>query len=122
MIITAPGVAGSFLLELDMVQDDGTWFKQRGSETAIVPVEVHARQSLHDVPATVKARMEMYGVPLETVVSIVTSSGGHFVEIKQEPYARGWRSYRYCVTKNGHVSDEPPSRYAYCELELPARR
>jgi SAM-dependent methyltransferase len=38
--VTAPPVDGQYVLELDMVQEDVTWFGERGSETLRIPVVV----------------------------------------------------------------------------------
>ena len=38
--VTAPPLDGRYVLELDMVQEDVTWFGERGSETLAIPVVV----------------------------------------------------------------------------------
>ncbi|ELS00755.1 amino acid adenylation enzyme/thioester reductase family protein [Xenococcus sp. PCC 7305] len=40
LTVTAPLTEGRYLLELDLVEEGVTWFKQKGSTTTIVPVEV----------------------------------------------------------------------------------
>jgi hypothetical protein len=91
--VTAPPQPATYLMELDMVQEGVAWFKQRGSETAIFPVIVEEAQSLQGAAEAVKARMEMYGMPLEAVVGIVTHAGARFVEFKQDHCAgSNWRS------------------------------
>ena len=116
--ITAPDNPGVYLIELDMVQEGVSWFKQRGSETAVFPVTVQGQQEPEDkgAPGTFNARMEMYGMPLDAVVGIVTQSGGRFLEIKQD-YCAGsnWHSYRYCVTKDEYAGDKSPGRYYFRE-------
>ena len=101
-------------MELDMVQEGVAWFNQHGSKTAVFPVQVEAAELRNPEPttATLKARMEMYGMPLESIVGIVTQSGGRFVEIKEDACAGpNWRSYRYSVTKDDGMTDESPDRY-----------
>jgi hypothetical protein len=45
-------------------------------------------------------RMEMYGIPKDTVLKIVTSNGGKVVDVQQDGSAgQGWFSFLYCVTK-----------------------
>jgi hypothetical protein len=109
-------------MELDMVQEGVAWFKQHGSKTAAFPVQVEAAELPGPEPstATFKARMEMYGMPLEAIVGIVTQSGGRFVEIKEDPYAgSNWRSYRYSVTKQDGPADQSPDRYYVREHSIP---
>jgi hypothetical protein len=111
---TAPREPGVYSMELDMVQEGVAWFKQHGSKTAVFPVQVEAEESRKPEPttATFKARMEMYGMPLELVVGIVTQSGGRFVEITEDSCAGpNWRSYRYSVTKDDGMTAESPDRY-----------
>ncbi|MEW6003022.1 MAG: hypothetical protein AB1638_10305 [Nitrospirota bacterium] len=38
--VAAPGNPGEYMLEFDMVQERVSWFKDRGSKTATVPVRV----------------------------------------------------------------------------------
>ena len=42
--VTAPKKPGSYKLELDLVEEGVTWFKDKGSETAVVDVEVFSPQ------------------------------------------------------------------------------
>jgi len=100
--ITAPQRPGVYLLELDMVLEGVAWFKNRGSKTAVLAVRVEDAQTRPaDTAAVFKPQMEMYGTPLEAVVTTVTQAHGRFVEIRQDRYAGpNWRSYRYCITKD----------------------
>ena len=117
--VTAPEEPGAYQMELDMVEEGVAWFKQRGSETAIFPVSVRLERLDGVKPATFKARMEMYGMPLEAVVGIVTQSGGRFVEIRQDTSGGAhWQSYRYCITKNEGVSGETPDRYYFRDYKV----
>src|SRR5262249_23291410 len=69
LTVTAPQQPAIYQLELDMVQEDVSWFKRRGSETAILIVNVEAEQRPDIEPPVkaFKARMEMYGTPLDEV-------------------------------------------------------
>jgi hypothetical protein len=121
---TAPREPGVYFMELDMVQEGVAWFKQHGSKTAVFPVQVEAGElrSPEPTPPTSKARMEMYGMPLESIVGIVSQSGGRFVEIKEDACAGpNWRSYRYSVTKDDGTTDESRDRYCVQERSFPKK-
>jgi SAM-dependent methyltransferase len=117
--VNAPSEPGAYKMELDMVQEGVAWFNNHGSETLIIPITVEPARAAGNDSTAFKARMEMYGMPLETVVGIVTQSGGRFVEIRQDTCAGlDWHSYRYCITKDS-VQGGSPDRYCFRELEMP---
>jgi SAM-dependent methyltransferase len=121
---TAPGEPGVYFMELDMVQEGVAWFSQHGSKSAIFPVQVEAAELRTPEPTTAisRAQMEMYGMSLESIVGIVTQSGGRFVEIKEDACAGpNWRSYRYSVTKNDGRTDESRDRYCVQEHSFPKK-
>jgi len=120
--VTAPAAPGSYLLDVDLVQERICWFAERGSRTGRVPVEVRAavasNSSPHDAPraavplrvgvfARVKRALqgappvfEMHVLPRTGVESAVASAGG-VVEHAIEDGAAGarWLSYTYVCRK-----------------------
>jgi SAM-dependent methyltransferase len=112
--VTAPQAGGSYILELDMVQEAVAWFKDKGSATAAYPVHVHghasrAVQLLSRTVNALKSRlpsrtfspiMEMYGVPKSEVIELIGEAGGRVVDVTEFNVSGDeWLSYRYCATK-----------------------
>jgi SAM-dependent methyltransferase len=115
--VTAPAVPGGYLLELDMVQEMVTWFKDKGSETVRVPVTVKPKLASgndpdatpSDFPAKGLAEpgkvsddhgIEMYFVTQERVVQLIESRGGKIVEIHEDGAAGPhFVSCRYWISK-----------------------
>lgn len=117
--VTAPREPGRYKLELDLVQEGVCWFRDRGSESARVAVRVKApRRRLSDIfrkmtlpppepapPANAPEAasefvpsMEMHGVDLPTVTSLIEGAGGTIVEARCN-VSGGWDHGTYCVTK-----------------------
>lgn len=107
LTVTAPSHPGSYVLEIDMLQEYVSWFKVKGSESAEVLVEVAApgqgtrtRQPGVPEPEVFEPLVEMYGIPREEVLHLVKKAGGHVLEVQDDCCAgREWISYRYFVTK-----------------------
>lgn len=118
LTIRTPSEPGSYILELDMVQEAVAWFKDRGSSPTRVPVRAkHSSGGLYawvqnryrqirtcatagDVRASIDPTMEMYGVEKDVVVGWIGRSGGKVVDVQEDNLARPlWYGYRYCVTK-----------------------
>jgi len=95
--ITAPTAAGTYTLELDMVKEGVAWFKQRGSKTCRVTVEV--RGSVSQEPSGKKPVMEMHCVPKQDVLVLVESAGGKTLLVMDDHSADPLLSYQYVVTK-----------------------
>lgn len=105
--ITAPAEPGDYVLELDLVHEMITWFKQKGSPTARVRAKVRGRsapQAKSELPnagahATPPV-MEMHGVAPELVTEAVQAGGGTLVEIAKDGSAGPeWFSHRYTFTR-----------------------
>lgn len=96
--VTAPGRPGRYRLELDLVQEGVTWFADRGSATAVVPVTVapSAGKILRErLPQLVKRSgrgpgpdagvenptMEMYGLAEADVRRWVQEAGGEVIAV-----------------------------------------
>ncbi len=112
LVITPPTKAGRYILELDMVQELVAWFKNKGSATTHITVDVKARPPMRDVvfsDSSDKAKssgadfqpvMEMYGIPKGDVVDLIKKSAGSIVDIQQNELAgKEWISYTYFTTK-----------------------
>jgi len=96
LAVNAPSTPGVYLLELDMVQEGVAWFKDKGSQTCLVPLTVteasNARQYLAPV-------MEMHGIPKPEVVRTVEEAGGKVIQAVEDGAAGVLTSYRYFVIK-----------------------
>lgn len=122
LIVNAPATPGSYVLELDMVEEEVCWFADRGSPTLRIRVRVRRAtrapqlsralrklrtrsvpiQTDEDTPTpeTRPRPYGMYALPRTAVVAAVEESGGSFLAIEEyNPSGPGWESYRYYVTK-----------------------
>ena len=107
--IRGPASAGTYLLELDMVQEHVAWFKDRGSMARRIRVEVTGRYDTRsstksiggDSPEGIVPRMEMYGIPKEELLSFLVNQGGQVIAVRENQSAGPcWRSYQYFVVNN----------------------
>lgn len=107
LVINAPSETGNYVIELDMVQELVAWFKDKGSETAKVDVRtVEEVSTTSNRPVAGEGglvpKIEMYGVPQQEIIELLTSCGGKVVDV-QEAFGvgpdSGWLDFRYCVTK-----------------------
>ncbi len=96
LTVAAPRTPGAYLLELDMVQEGVAWFKDKGSQSCLVPVTVTAASSgcHHVVPV-----MEMHGIPKAETLRTIHEAGGKVLQAVEDNAATGWVSYRYFVAK-----------------------
>lgn len=123
LTVRVPAENGTYLLELDMVQEQVAWFQSRGSATARARVNVKGgvARPVSDVatgasagrlrewlsrlarpltPQEPEPVMEMYGTPRPEVIELIESAGGRLVEVQRYDVAgEEWVSYRYCATK-----------------------
>jgi hypothetical protein len=89
--VTAPTRPGSYILELDMVEEGVTWFAGQGSQCLRLPVKVSGsltqrfglrRPSSSQVaappsrPAASGPVMEMHCLPRQDVLAVVAQAGG----------------------------------------------
>lgn len=95
--VHAPGRPGDYILELDMVEEGVTWFRERGSQAFARRVRVTPSDPQHEEVAS--PVMEMHGVPREEVVQAIESAGGSIVKVVDDHSAGCWVSYMYVVTK-----------------------
>jgi len=109
--VTSPPNPGSYILELDMVQELVSWFADKGSVTTKAPVKVAGWpnwfRKLRTRPWSASSAQEftpelqMYAVPKEEVLALIHANGGRIVDI-QDDFSSGpaWQSFRYCAVKN----------------------
>jgi hypothetical protein len=129
LTVTAPAEAGTYLLELDLVQEQTAWFGNRGSPTVRIPVEVgdylfrdskssrragsHWRSALinrlNRLPSFQKReqpviegkpQFEMHGIPAGEVIKIAQDHDGRVVAMLHDG-ATGidWQGYFYFATR-----------------------
>jgi len=124
LAIVAPSVPGSYVLEVDMVQEGVSWFSLKGSQPARHPFTVTA-------PAAAAAAggkggaggslpappvMEMYATPLEEVSRFLRARGAELLRAEDDGAGGGeWKGFLYWVTKPGF-----PRRAAAPDRELAA--
>jgi 2-polyprenyl-3-methyl-5-hydroxy-6-metoxy-1,4-benzoquinol methylase len=121
----APAPAGEYLLEVDLVQEGVTWFRNWGSPTLVVPCTVRDSRAAAaaggaagqaagdaggagalgdggdgDAAEAIVPRMEMHGVPRARVAEIVEAAGGTVVAACADHSAGPeWESFLYVVSR-----------------------
>lgn len=123
LTIRAPMEPQTYICEIDIVQEDVTWFADRGSRTVRLPVSVEPSAAgpptvaaaarypdIYDEPAEQSleiGQFPIFGIPRADVLAIIEAAGGQAIHV--EPDDRGgaeWIGYRYFV-----VNTQPgPSR------------
>lgn len=99
LTVHAPEDAGSYVMELDLVQENVAWFADKGSPPAQVRVEVGGA-SRSRAETSFEPMIEMWGVPREEIVDLVCSSGGEVLAVDEDVSAGpGWVGYRYVIGK-----------------------
>lgn len=126
--VTSPGKLGKFRCELDLVHETITWFKDRGSETCQIPIEVRAdgneavptletlvpepesatgwtkawntaQQRLPE-PSFEPEPFPMFGIPRDELVDYLSSVGLTVSSVDEDGHAGwDWIGYRYTVRK-----------------------
>jgi hypothetical protein len=113
--VHAPETPGRYHLEIDMLQEGVTWFKDQGSTAARIPVAVRKRRLPLTAavrlgvrlrrfrPVTPRARqdeprMEMHVLPECEILDLVRNHGGKVVDV-QTKVGGDYRHGFYCVTK-----------------------
>lgn len=129
LVVQVPAEPGSYILELDMVQEMVTWFKDRGSKTTKLRIEVgdarpgegHARslgdwfrgswgaiktccRSIVDLlgvkTADAHPGIEMYYIPKSEVLHLIGRCGGQVLDVQEDDAAGpGWLDFCYYITK-----------------------
>ncbi|MBM3296750.1 MAG: methyltransferase domain-containing protein [Candidatus Aminicenantes bacterium] len=116
--VRAPARPGRYLLELDMVQEDVSWFARKGSPTARVRVRVKAKK--RGFPSELKSedkpvrrpeddpekgpcgtKLPMYGARPQRVAAWVEEAGGKVVDLREDGQRGDWHGYLYTVSRSG---------------------
>jgi len=93
--VLAPLISGRFILEIDLLQEDVCWFKERGGTSARVRIEVQDQNQPQPEPPL----MEMHGIPRDKVVALIQNSGARVLLVDEDFWATGWYGFRYYATK-----------------------
>jgi SAM-dependent methyltransferase len=117
LTVTAPRRPGRYILELDLVQESVTWFKDKGAKP--LRIVLHVKRNLSNIALNlyrrlrrdenedgehILPRIEMYSVPQETIVALIERNEGEIVDIQEDHWpGPGWISFRYCATKRSFV-------------------
>jgi hypothetical protein len=99
--VRTPVEPGNYILELDMVQEMVSWFKDKGSPTIKLPVQVEEdnRTIATNIDMTIPI-MEMHTVSKDIVLELIASNGGEIVDVKQDTSAGpSWLSFTYYAKK-----------------------
>ena len=109
---TAPDEPGEYILELDLVEEHVTWFKDKGSPTCRLPVRVAASREpvsptsppqSANAPATMGSRepvMAMYCLSKDTIIDLVSAEAAQIAHVEEYGSAgSAFVSYRYYVIK-----------------------
>jgi SAM-dependent methyltransferase len=114
--IHAPETSGTYVLELDMVQEGRAWFKEKGSQTLQRCVRVsrdrlewfdRLHRLIRRTPApelperASEPVMEMHAIPKPEVISLLQAAGGKVLDVEHNDdwAGPGWVSYLYWVTR-----------------------
>ena len=91
----APHKPGTYILELDMVQEHVRWFARWWSRRA--RTRVHVDPALESgVVQGLPPRIEMYGMPRREVEALIAACGGVLLAVDDnDAPGPGWTSYRY---------------------------
>ena len=105
LLVTAPNLAGRYVLEADLVQEGVGRFGDKGAGAATAArshIDVAARASGpggNGAPAA-EPVIQMYGTPKRAVIDRIRRCGGRLVDVREDRLAgEWWLSYSYCVTK-----------------------
>ena len=111
LTVTAPPAAGTYLLDIDLVEEQVAWFADCGSTPVSVNVVVRRprgrlqqriRSMLNTAPAAAEepAPFSMNGLTRDLVEAAMVRSGGQIADVL--PSLSGghhWDGYRYFVSK-----------------------
>ncbi len=106
--VSAPALAGRHTLELDLVQEQVSWFAHRGSASLRLAVTVSPAEGDQPAPTGENSAaaqpftplMEMYSVSREEVRSTVIAAGGEVLhELPDVNAGSQFEGYRYVVRR-----------------------
>jgi len=93
--VKAPGVPGPYLLEIDMVQEYVSWFRQKGSETIVIPIKVCEPPE----GVEVSPKVPTYTIEKSEVIAHVEGAGGRVFKVDRVNQGYGQLDYFYYVTR-----------------------
>jgi hypothetical protein len=118
LFVRAPAQPGSYLLEVDLVQENVSWFGARGSPTWRAPVEVFPADAAVDASAPEAPcgpRMEMHCLARSDIERLIPESGGELLSvIEHDSCGTEFENYQYFVRK-----PSPPSLLRRVARHLP---
>jgi SAM-dependent methyltransferase len=111
--ITAPRRAGSYQVEIDLVQEHIAWFKDKGSATVAIDMPVDERRMnpwrmlqerisnrIRRISVPHRPGMEMHGIPRNEVISLLAQCQGQVLSVRPDQWAGpAWSSYTYYAVK-----------------------
>jgi SAM-dependent methyltransferase len=97
--VKAPDTPGTYVLELDMVQENVRWFAETGSRPARTRVRVDPALPAGAVEG-LPAFMEMHGIPRPEVEMLIAQRGGLLLAVDDDDApGPSWTSYRYVARR-----------------------
>ena len=115
LTVSSPSRPGQYILELDLVQEMVTWFKEKGSVTTKIPARVTERasrkvlnlfrrvirgKSSEEEPIFFIPVIEMHALKKDVVLKLVEDHGGKIVDVERDFCAGDeWVGFRYYITK-----------------------
>jgi SAM-dependent methyltransferase len=106
VIARAPNHPGSYIMELDLVQERIAWFATRGSPTVDVAVRVRRlprlgrwRSARRRAATPLRPVMEIHGAPPDVVTGVLDGAGLRLVELGDSDCVPGWRDHTYVAQK-----------------------
>jgi SAM-dependent methyltransferase len=102
LLVTAPNGPGSWFLEVDMVQEGIGWFKDRGSDSTTVEIDVDT-SAPHEASEEINPKghqIQMYGLSQFRVKEWIEQNGGTVLDVREDKMAgEHWSSFTYAVSK-----------------------
>jgi hypothetical protein len=90
---------GTWILELDMVQEHVRWFAEAGSTPARVRIRVDSRLKPGEVVGMPPV-MAMHGIPRPDVEALIRQAGGELMAVEPDNSpGPGWISWRYVARR-----------------------
>ena len=97
--VEAPDTPGTYVLELDMVQENVRWFAEAGSKPARIRVRVDPALPAGAVEG-LPAFMEMHGIPRAEVEMLIAQGDGLLLAVDDDDApGPSWTSYRYIAQR-----------------------
>jgi SAM-dependent methyltransferase len=100
MHLSAPAETGSYILEIDMMQEGIGRFQDKGSAPSRMAIQAVAERPKTGDEAARELKAPMHAVPRAVVTQLLTDSGVRILDVQPHTGAGpNWISYCYCVLK-----------------------